>query len=261
MSNYTPSFGRWPKDGGTDSSLQQHLEDTIQWYLWFNWRLFYLLLPSKAWPFSLILWFLSTVYLRATQYIFFFHKLAKWFSLLGNQKSLNNKNFLGKRTCGLPQVDCHFLLQGTFLTQGSNPGLPHCRQTLYPLSHQGSPANKIILVIEVLIVIIIFFKVIVVIATVYLLCIMFWALFKELSYCTLINSVREWIYTVLLPICRWENYRSERSSNLPLTSKPIANAASSTMALTTSTTMLLSYYMTRTGCVWQYANHFVSINS
>ena len=139
MSNYTPSFGRWPKDGGTDSSLQQHLEDTIQWYLWFNWRLFYLLLPSKAWPFSLILWFLSTVYLRATQYIFFFHKLAKWFSLLGNQKSLNNKNFLGKRTCGLPQVDCHFLLQGTFLTQGSNPGLPHCRQTLYPLSHQGSP--------------------------------------------------------------------------------------------------------------------------
>ena len=26
---------------------------------------------------------------------------------------------------GLP-----FLLQGIFLTQGSNPGLPHCRQTL-----------------------------------------------------------------------------------------------------------------------------------
>ena len=24
------------------------------------------------------------------------------------------------------------------LTQGSNPDLPHCRQTLYPLSHQGS---------------------------------------------------------------------------------------------------------------------------
>ena len=25
-----------------------------------------------------------------------------------------------------------------FLTQGSNPGLPHCRQTLYHLSHKGS---------------------------------------------------------------------------------------------------------------------------
>ena len=35
-------------------------------------------------------------------------------------------------------MGCHFLLQGIFLTQGSNPGLLHCRQTLYPLSHQGS---------------------------------------------------------------------------------------------------------------------------
>ena len=35
-------------------------------------------------------------------------------------------------------VDCHFLLQWIFPTQGSNPGLPHCRQTLYRLSHQGA---------------------------------------------------------------------------------------------------------------------------
>ena len=27
-------------------------------------------------------------------------------------------------------VGCHFFLQGIFPTQGSNPGLPHCRQTL-----------------------------------------------------------------------------------------------------------------------------------
>ena len=31
------------------------------------------------------------------------------------------------------------ILQGIFPTQGSNPGLPHCRQILYQLSHQGSP--------------------------------------------------------------------------------------------------------------------------
>ena len=31
------------------------------------------------------------------------------------------------------------ILQGTFLTLGSNPGLPHCRQILYHLNHQGSP--------------------------------------------------------------------------------------------------------------------------
>ena len=34
---------------------------------------------------------------------------------------------------------CHFLLQGTFPTQGSNPGLLHCRWILYQLSHKGSP--------------------------------------------------------------------------------------------------------------------------
>ena len=31
------------------------------------------------------------------------------------------------------------LLQGIFPEQGSNPGLPHCRQILYQLSHRGSP--------------------------------------------------------------------------------------------------------------------------
>ena len=38
-------------------------------------------------------------------------------------------DFPGKNT----GVGCHFLLQG------SNVGLLHCRQTLYSLSHQGSP--------------------------------------------------------------------------------------------------------------------------
>ena len=36
-------------------------------------------------------------------------------------------------------VSCQTLLQGIFPTQGSNPGLPHCRRMLYHLSHQGSP--------------------------------------------------------------------------------------------------------------------------
>ena len=34
---------------------------------------------------------------------------------------------------------CALLLHGIFPTQGSNPGVPHCRQILYRLSHQGSP--------------------------------------------------------------------------------------------------------------------------
>ena len=38
-------------------------------------------------------------------------------------------------------VGYHFLLQRIFPTQESNLGLPHCRQTLYHLSHQGSREN------------------------------------------------------------------------------------------------------------------------
>ena len=34
------------------------------------------------------------------------------------------------------------LLQGIFPTQGSNPGLLHCRQIHYQLNHQGSPFYK-----------------------------------------------------------------------------------------------------------------------
>ena len=44
-------------------------------------------------------------------------------------------NFPGKNN----GVGCNSLLQGIFPTQGSNPGLLHCRQILYHLSHQGSP--------------------------------------------------------------------------------------------------------------------------
>ena len=43
-------------------------------------------------------------------------------------------DFPGKNT----GVSCHSLLQGIFPTQGSNVGLPHCKQILYHLSHQGS---------------------------------------------------------------------------------------------------------------------------
>ena len=38
-----------------------------------------------------------------------------------------------------PGVGSLSLLQGIFPTQGSNPGLPHCGQILYQLSHKGSP--------------------------------------------------------------------------------------------------------------------------
>ena len=36
-------------------------------------------------------------------------------------------------------VGCHAFLQGIIPTQRLNPGLPHCRQIVNCLSHQGSP--------------------------------------------------------------------------------------------------------------------------
>ena len=46
-----------------------------------------------------------------------------------------NGNSPGKST----GVGSHSLLQSTFSTQGSNPGLLHCTQILHCLNHQGSP--------------------------------------------------------------------------------------------------------------------------
>ena len=48
-------------------------------------------------------------------------------------------DFPGKNT----GVGCHFLLQGIFLTQGSNPSLLHWQVDSLLLSHQGSPLKLI----------------------------------------------------------------------------------------------------------------------
>ena len=42
-------------------------------------------------------------------------------------------------------VGCHFLLQGIFPTQASNSHHLYCRQILYSLSHQASPALLLLL--------------------------------------------------------------------------------------------------------------------
>ena len=43
-----------------------------------------------------------------------------------------------------PGVGGHAILQGTFPTQGQNPGLPYFMKILYHLSHQGSPSKSMI---------------------------------------------------------------------------------------------------------------------
>ena len=53
-------------------------------------------------------------------------------------QSLNPWNSPGQNT----RVGSLFLFQGIFPTQGSNPGLPHCRWILYQLSQRGRPSLK-----------------------------------------------------------------------------------------------------------------------
>ena len=60
-------------------------------------------------------------------------------SVISNSLQLHRlyspKNSLGQNT-GVGSLS---LLHRIFPTQRSNPGLPHCRQILYQLSHYGSP--------------------------------------------------------------------------------------------------------------------------
>ena len=57
--------------------------------------------------------------------------------------SLPDPSVLGDSPGKNTRVGCHALLQGIFPTQGLNPRLPHCRQILYHLSHQGNPASSV----------------------------------------------------------------------------------------------------------------------
>ena len=70
----------------------------------------------------------------------FFNYIWKWNSLscgilFSTPWVYSPWNSLGQNT----EVGSFSLLQGIFPAQRSNPGLLHCRQILYQLSHKGSP--------------------------------------------------------------------------------------------------------------------------
>ena len=73
----------------------------------------------------------------------FLKKWVKWKSLSHVRLSvtpwtIQTVEYLGQNA----GVSSRFLLQRIFPTQGLNPGLLHCRQILYYLSHQRSPILK-----------------------------------------------------------------------------------------------------------------------
>ena len=97
-----------------------------------------------------IFWILSQLLLEISKAIF--GTLTFWISSVLHLVFATLCNLLGLEPTRLhclwdfsgrnTGVGCHFLLQGIFLTQGSNPQplcLLHCRQILYQLSHRGHP--------------------------------------------------------------------------------------------------------------------------
>ena len=60
--------------------------------------------------------------------------------LFATPLTIQSMEFSGQNT-GVASLS---LLLGIFPTQGWNPGLPHCRQIPYQLSHKGSPLIYII---------------------------------------------------------------------------------------------------------------------
>ena len=62
-------------------------------------------------------------------------KVAPWFPTLWDPMDYTVHGILQARI--LEWITS--LLQEIFPTQGSDPGLPHCRRILYQLSHKGSP--------------------------------------------------------------------------------------------------------------------------
>ena len=72
-----------------------------------------------------------------------------WFSrwLVSDSCNAMDCSPLGSSVRGILQArilewGSHFLLQGIFPTQGSNPGLLRCRQILYQLSYKESPVES-----------------------------------------------------------------------------------------------------------------------
>ena len=72
------------------------------------------------------------------KYVCMHVKSLQWCLAVCDPRLLCPWDSLGKNT----GVGCHFLLQGIFPIQGSNPGLPHCRRIFYQLSHKGSGGGE-----------------------------------------------------------------------------------------------------------------------
>ena len=80
-------------------------------------------------------WYVSSHSINSFNWIFVCESRSVMSDSLRSHGLYSSMNSLGQNT----GVGSLFLLQGIFPTQGLNPGLPHCRQILYQMSHKASP--------------------------------------------------------------------------------------------------------------------------
>ena len=127
----------------------------FQHYLWKRLSSFHCIAFNPFFSEINLLWYLLRTDFAACLSFFFFKYIhscrSEWkVKVLVTQSCLTlcesmdlacQWNFPGKSS----EVGIHFLLQGIFLTQGSNPQLLHllhCKEILYNVSHQGHWVNS-----------------------------------------------------------------------------------------------------------------------
>ena len=125
------------------------LDSTYKWYY---------IVFVFLWPILLSTIFSSSIYIAANGNISFSF-VAEYYShiytyIKESEVAQSCLTLCDPMDCSLPGSSVHGIFQaivlewiaisfsrGIFPTQGWNPGLPHCRQTLYCLSHQESPIH------------------------------------------------------------------------------------------------------------------------
>ena len=156
---HTPSQTPWIRNSGVGPS-RPHFNKLSGWFwdLWKTWRTTGLWHPcqmvawlTSAWPLVMenslpLIVFLNTScpnqipchfsFISSNSTSHFEVKFAQLWPTLCDPHGLYSPGNSPGQNTGMGSLS---LLQGIFPTQGSNPGLPHCRRILYRLSHQESP--------------------------------------------------------------------------------------------------------------------------
>ena len=145
---WLPQVGQvYDWEGTGENFLQKWKSSFWQGHQFAHFRAYYILLNISKKSIKIIkqsssksgkIWMYKNVtMLAAAEAQKWTHEVYTLICLSFTQKYFSNVK--RKNSTSNTRVGSLSLLQGIFPTQGSNPGLLHCRQILYQLNYQGSP--------------------------------------------------------------------------------------------------------------------------